>query len=101
MNRQKALIATGDKPVIRAFRIQPTSGRLSSETPNDGQRRVPLRSGWTPSLHAHGGNVPAGRRAKTPKVKGGHRLALRATNPFKTLRLAYFSRKLEKIGTLL
>jgi hypothetical protein len=38
---------------------------------------------------------------KPPGSKAAHRLALRATNPFKTLRLAYFSRKLEKIGTLL
>ncbi|WP_156105187.1 hypothetical protein [Pectobacterium wasabiae] len=37
----------------------------------DGQRRVTLRSGCTLSLHVTWGNVVAGRRAKTPKVKGG------------------------------
>lgn len=42
-------------PVIRAFREPPTSGRLSHESPNDGQLREPLRSGWTPSLHVSWG----------------------------------------------
>lgn len=42
-------------PVIRAFREPPTSGRQSPESPNDGQLREPLRSGWTPSLHASWG----------------------------------------------
>ncbi|MDY4314378.1 hypothetical protein SOW02_05410 [Pectobacterium actinidiae] len=43
----------------------------SLKRPNDGQRRVTLRSCWTLSLHVTWGNVVAGRRAKTPKVKGG------------------------------
>lgn len=53
--------------------------------PNDGQRRVPLRSGVSPLFMTHGGNTGAGHPGKAPKgQKRPHRRALRATNPFKT-----------------
>nr|UKE82706.1 hypothetical protein KXZ65_15175 [Pectobacterium sp. PL152] len=48
-----------------------------------------MRAG-RPYCLAHGGNVAAGRHAKTPNVKAAHRRTLRATTPFETPFLAHF-----------
>jgi hypothetical protein len=88
-----------DKPLVSVFMLTQalamgvTNGRQTPRPPETpinplsascGQRRLPLRSGWTPSLPVTWGNDSAERCAKTPKSKEAHRHELRATNPFKT-----------------
>ncbi|MFJ5483553.1 hypothetical protein [Pectobacterium actinidiae] len=48
-----------------------------------------MRAG-RPYCLSHGGNVAAGRHAKTPTSTAAHRRALRATSPFETPFLAHF-----------
>ena len=68
------------EPVARRMRACPSSWLSDTsrpvvvrhqKRPNHGQRRVPLRSGWTPSLHVTWGNGSAERYVKTPRVKSG------------------------------
>lgn len=88
-----------DKPLVSVFMLTQalamgvTNGRQTPRPPETpinplsascGQRRLPLRSGWTPHCLSHGVMTPLNAASKPPKSKEAHRHALRATNPFKT-----------------
>ncbi|EJC4644932.1 hypothetical protein MY092_002248 [Salmonella enterica] len=79
------------RPVILAFRIQPTRGRLYSETPALRAAACAITFGLDALTACHMGVMSwldAG--PEPPGAKTAHRPALRATTPFKTLRLACF-----------
>ncbi|CTQ14297.1 conserved hypothetical protein [Klebsiella variicola] len=89
-------------PVIRAFRYQPTRGRLPPETPEWRATACVITLGLDALTACHMGVMtPLNAASKPPGSTAAHRHALRATNPFKTRVSPVFSRKLQKTGTLL
>ena len=84
-------------PVIRAFRKQLTGGRPSPEPPEPRATACAITLGLDALTACHMGVMtPLNAASPPPGSKAAHRHALRATNPFKTLRLAYFSSQARK-----
>lgn len=86
-------------PAIRAFIKQPTGGRPSPETPEWRATACVIMFGLDalPACHM-GVMTPLNAASKPPRSTAAHRRTLRATNPFKTLRLACFFSQAQKNG---
>lgn len=86
-------------PAIRAFRKQPTGGRQSPETPGWRTTACDISLGLDALTACHMGVMSwLDAPPKPPTSTAAHRRQLRATNPFKTLRLACFFSQAQKNG---